>query len=348
MKSHVVTSSIACGLYGLLALPGTAQAQSSVVIYGVIDAGVALESSRHRAGSSRALVSGGNSSSRLGFRGSEDLGRDWKALFTLESGFTADDGALTQGGLLWGRKSFVGLSSPYGTLTLGRQDSPLYEYSAAMDPVGGALSFTRIFTLNSKYRRDNDTLKYVSPSIAGVKGQLAYSFGEKAGNSRSGRILSAGLNYTSGGSSSSFSMQQVNSQADQRGAVTTTRMINLGTRYDFQVAAVSLMVQNNKSNDGARAIDSRDLLLGAAIPMGPHKLTASVIAHQDRRQSNGNAWQLALAYTYALSPRTNLYAGLSRITNKEKARFGLAPSAEGGPVDGADPKLYMAGMKHVF
>ncbi|UIN19393.1 porin [Herbaspirillum frisingense] len=345
MKSHGFASSLALGL---LCLSGGAQGQSGVVIYGVIDAGVALETSRHAAGSSRALLTGGSSSSRLGFRGSEDLGNAWKAIFTLESGFSPDDGNLAQGGLLWGRKSFVGLSSPYGTLTLGRQDSPLYEYSAAMDPVSGALAFTRIFTLTSRYRRDNNTVKYASPTMYGFKGQLAYSFGEKAGSRASGRILSAGLNYTRGDSSSSLSMQHVNNQPDKGSGIKTTRLLIIGTRYDFQVAALSLMAQTNKSNEGSKAIDSHDLLLGVSVPMGSHKFTGSVIAHQDRRLASGSARQLGLGYSYAMSPRTSLYAGISHITNKEKARFGLVPVAEGGAMDGADPKLYMAGMKHVF
>lgn len=345
MKLRISASSLAGTL---LCLCGSAAAQSSVAVYGVVDAGLTWESERHRAGSSTSLVSGGNSASRLGFRGSEELGQGWKALFVLESGFSLDDGALGQGGLLWGRKSFVGLSGPYGTLTLGRQDSPLYDYAAPMDPLSGALAFTRIFTQASKYRRDNNTIKYASPTLGGFKGQLAYSFGETAGTSASGRLLSAGLNYTRGASSSSLSMQNINSQAVGNNGIKTIRLVNLGTRYDFKVAAVSLMMQTNKSNEGAKAMDSRDFLAGVSVPLGAHKISASVMVHKDRKQSSGDARQLALGYTYGLSPRTHLYGGIAHISNNKRARFGLASLAEGGAPDGSDPMLYTAGVKHIF
>lgn len=345
MKLRLSASSLTCTL---LCLSGSAAAQSSVSLYGVVDAGLARESGKHRTGHSNALISGGNSASRLGFRGSENVGDGWKALFVLESGFAVDDGALTQGGLLWGRKSFMGLSSPYGTLTLGRQDSPLYDYAAEMDPLIGVLAFTRIVTLASKYRRNNNTIKYGSSVLYGFKGQLAYSFGETAGASASGRVLSAGVNYTAGQSSSSLSMQTINTQPRSPAGIKTIRLINLGSRYDFGFAALSLMAQTNKSNEGAKALDSRDFLAGVSVPLGPHKIAASVIVHKDRKQADGEARQLAVSYTYALSPRTSLYGGVAHISNRKNARFGLAPLAEGGAADGSDPALYTAGVKHVF
>lgn len=345
MKLRISASSL---VTTLMCLSGSAAAQSSVSVYGVVDAGIAWESERHRAGNSTALVSGGNSASRLGFRGSEELGEGWKALLVFESGFSVDDGALGQGGLLWGRKSLVGISAPYGTLTLGRQDSPLYDYAAPMDPLSGVLAFTRLFTEANKYRRNNNTLKYASPTLHGFKGQLAYSFGETAGSNASGRLLSAGLNYTRGGSSSSLSMQNINTLAVGNTGIKTIRLVNLGTRYDFKAAAVSLMAQTNQSNEGSKALDSRDFLAGVSVPLEAHTISASLIIHKDRKQSSGDARQLALGYTYAMSPRTQLYGGMAHISNKKGARFGLAPVAEGGAANGADPMLYTAGVKHIF
>ena len=84
-------------------------AQSNVAIYGIADAG--LELSNHGKGSLTRVVSGGQFASRLGFRGSEDLGDGLAALFRLEMGLNLDDGTLGQGGRIFGREAIVGLRS---------------------------------------------------------------------------------------------------------------------------------------------------------------------------------------------------------------------------------------------
>src|SRR5262245_39183159 len=102
---------------------GTASAQSSVTLYGVVDAFYQYATGGN---SINRLQSGGINGSRLGVRGAEDLGGGLKALFTLESGINLDDGSVGQSGVFWGRQAFVGLGSDFGTLTLGRQYSSVY------------------------------------------------------------------------------------------------------------------------------------------------------------------------------------------------------------------------------
>src|ERR1700761_3025360 len=117
----------------------SAMAQSTVTLYGIMDAGVeVLTGAPDSKGHSSTLVreeSGGVNSSRIGLRGSEDLGGGLKAIFTLEGGIDATDGKSLQSGRLFGRQSFVGLSSSYGSLTLGRQRIPMYNYGAKFDPI---------------------------------------------------------------------------------------------------------------------------------------------------------------------------------------------------------------------
>jgi len=72
------------------------------------------------------VQSGGLAGSRLGFRSVEDLGSGLRALFTLESVFTVDDGNAGQCGSFYGRQAFVGLQDGWGTVSLGRQLSSLY------------------------------------------------------------------------------------------------------------------------------------------------------------------------------------------------------------------------------
>src|SRR5690606_10200795 len=100
---------------------GAALAQSSVTIYGVADAGIAYTDNGNPAGEQWSVESGQQSGSRLGFKGTEDLGGGLSAIFTLESGFNLDNGTSAQGGRLFGRQAWVGLNGGFGTVKLGRQ-----------------------------------------------------------------------------------------------------------------------------------------------------------------------------------------------------------------------------------
>ncbi|HQA34421.1 MAG TPA: porin, partial [Casimicrobium huifangae] len=109
---------------------GAASAQTAnVTLYGIIDTYLASErgSSPTVAAnkvSTTGLVSGGISGSRWGLRGSESLGGGLNAFFNLENGFNVDNGSLGQGGLLFGRRAYVGLSGGFGSIQMGRDYSP--------------------------------------------------------------------------------------------------------------------------------------------------------------------------------------------------------------------------------
>ena len=98
-----------------------AHAQSSVTLYGLIDAGITYTNNQQGHSNWKA-TSGSVNGSRWGLRGSEDLGGGLKAIFTLENGFSIMNGTNGQGGREFGRQAFVGLSSDqFGAVTLGRQ-----------------------------------------------------------------------------------------------------------------------------------------------------------------------------------------------------------------------------------
>ena len=119
-------------LAALSAFAGMAHAQSSVTLYGIIDQGINLITNvRTAAGSAHLynMSSGVMQGSRWGLRGVEDLGGGLKAIVTLENGFDLGSGALGQGGLLFGRQAYLGLSGPeFGALTLGRQYDSVVDY----------------------------------------------------------------------------------------------------------------------------------------------------------------------------------------------------------------------------
>jgi predicted porin len=177
-------------------------AQSSVVVYGVFDTALRYTTNAAANGARKISVDGGLiQGSRVGFRGTEDIGGGLKASFMLESGFAPDAGTLGQQGQMWGRQAWVALQeTSWGTLTAGRQFGVGFDTLGSFDPYGvgnhGAISWHADLV---GVRFDN-TVKYRN-SIGPVSLSAAYSFGEQSGNARKGRTAGvaagfAGSNYT--------------------------------------------------------------------------------------------------------------------------------------------------------
>lgn len=199
-------SLIALAALGTVA--SAAQAQSSVTLYGLVDAGLVYVNSTKTTAGGRSLIqeqdgaNAGLSGSRWGLRGTEDLGGGNKAIFVLESGFNYNTGASGQGGDFFGRQAFVGLSSAsYGTLTLGRQYDtgvdliqPLAAYGYWGNLTAHAGDIDNIGNLN----RINNTIKYTSPIFAGFKFTGMYSLGGVAGDTSRNGLMSFGAQYVNG------------------------------------------------------------------------------------------------------------------------------------------------------
>src|SRR6202012_1349968 len=160
-----------------------AHAQSSVTLYGLIDAG--LTYTNNQGGSHNFKeTSGSVNGSRWGLRGSEDLGGGLKAIFTLEDGFSIANGTFGQGGREFGRQAFVGLSSnQFGAVTLGRQDDSVVDYLGPLFLTGtqsGGTQFAHPFdndNLDNSFRVNN-SIKYQSVNYAGFKFSGFYCFSE--------------------------------------------------------------------------------------------------------------------------------------------------------------------------
>jgi len=189
----------------MLGVAATAEAQSSVTLYGAIDTSITYV---NHADGSKDLWALGNSSfgnlagTRFGMKGSEDVGAGLKAIFQLENGFNPSTGALAQGGRLFGRQAFVGLASDqYGTLTLGRQYDPLIDLVQGItaDNYFGSAFATAgdVDNYDNSFRVDN-SVKYTTPVWAGLQAEAMYSFGGVAGSTGSKQTYSAAVNYTNG------------------------------------------------------------------------------------------------------------------------------------------------------
>ncbi|NPT59291.1 porin [Paraburkholderia elongata] len=197
-----------------IGLSSTTFAQSSVTLYGIVDPDVVFVSNAQTGKVSGALhgarqysmLDGATSAyigSRFGFRGAEDLGGGTTAIFTLENGFNATNGALGQGGLLFGRQAFVGLSSKsLGAITAGRQYSSVVDYLGPFTSVnqwGGAITAhpDDIDDLGLTVRQNN-TIKIASSNWMGFSANFMYGFGGVPGSMSTNQVVSAGAGYTGG------------------------------------------------------------------------------------------------------------------------------------------------------
>lgn len=180
----------------------SAHAQSTVTLFGVIDQGLSYTS--NSGGKNQWSMAGGVlQGSRWGLRGAEDLGGGLKAVFLLESGFDATTGKFTQGGLLFGRRAYVGFSdAKFGTLTMGRQYDEVVDYPGLFSDraFGGGYIASHpgdIDNFNNGYRTNN-SIKYESANYAGLHFGAMYGLGGVAGDFTRNQTWSVGAGYDHG------------------------------------------------------------------------------------------------------------------------------------------------------
>lgn len=361
MKKLIIL--VAC--MGLVAA-GAVSAQSNVTMYGIADLGVVREMGGVN-GSVTKLSSGAQLGSRLGFKGNEDLGNGLSALFLLEAGIAMDTGASTQGGVLFGRQSYAGLSSTRaGTVTFGRQYSAVNNALCANDvfACGLAGAALHLFSTGSKgvaaggptgnpagNARMNNSIKYATPTLGGFNGEFSYALGEVAGNNSANKEVDGSLSYSAGPLTVAVAYNAV---TDTVGA-STGRVTFLGGRYNFDVATLALSTEFNRGSYSALAnalqTDSRDLLVGVAVPFGASTFLFNYGRKNDRTAANHDATMLAVGYTYSLSKRSNLYTSYGRMKDN-------APNTAlnaggfytiGNALDaGTGDKAFNVGMRHFF
>ncbi|WP_144142343.1 porin [Paraburkholderia sp. BCC1884] len=195
MKKSIAMSLALSGFASL------ANAQSTVTLYGVVDAGLQYVS--NVGGHHLFQASSGNlQGDRWGLKGTEDLGGNMKTVFVLENGFNIYNGRLGQGGDQFGRQAYVGLSTRYGTVTLGRQYDSVVDF---VDPLGAATQWGTFYAAHAgdvdnmnNTNRMNNSIKYTSNNYNGLKFSAGYSLGGIAGASGRNQIITGGFGYSTG------------------------------------------------------------------------------------------------------------------------------------------------------
>lgn len=355
-----------------------AHAQSSVTVYGLIDAAVTVGDSGGSTGSVTRLDSGVGPGSRFGLKGSEDLGDGLRAVFTLESGFDSGTGASQQGGLLFGRQAFVGVTSGQGwSVTLGRQLSPTNVAMAAADAMGqaqwGSTSGYGLGTLQSPgsasvqgagcqgaTTRINNSVQG-SWTGGGFTGKLLVGAGDE--NSKgSGLVVNPSVTYSSGPLMLTAAYTRIRQCAQDIAATANpdwqTETL-VGGSYDVGPAWLFVGYYNfnpseaNKVVGPTTFVNHKAFWLGARIPVGAVGTIKAQVSQLRQEFSSGDdakGTAIGLAYLHSLSKRTTVYVSTARMKNNSKANFSLlgATASQAAEGLGTSPKVLSLGMTHTF
>lgn len=316
-------------------------AQSSVTLYGIVDAGFTYTTNVNNS-ANYALTSGNIQASRWGLRGVEDLGGGLKTIFTLESGFNVANGQ--QNGGLFNRQSFVGLThGQYGTLTFGRQFDSMIDYIGPMTAVGtwGGNYMAHLMDnddLNGTFSLNN-SIKYTSPNLSGFQFGGLYAFSNNANGFAVNRAYSAGMGYTYQGLRLGAAYTQINgADAGSTGAVQGSPLVSTfgvgsgiigginannrqrnwgaGASYVYGPMVGGVVFTQSRLNDSfGNSVRFNNIEgnfrynLTPALGIGAmYTYTNANGSMLDANGSNSAHWhQFALQADYALSKRTDVY-----------------------------------------
>jgi len=352
-------------LAALTAFAGAASAQSSVTIWGIVDAAYAIGNGSLT--DRTRLVNSGFNSSRLGFRGVEDMGGGSRAGFWLEAGVNNDDGSMGTtntnnqatgasggGGMTFNRRSTVSWGGGWGELRLGRDYTPHFWTHTAYDAFGtNGVGTSQV--LNSSL--GGPTTVRASNSIAYLYG-LSFNGNSFGGNgfnvfaqmyrgenasgaatSNDGNGFSVRLAYDKGPLSVAFANASTKYAA---GKISTT---NLGGSYNFGPAKLSALWNKDKVSGGKTGTGTN---IGVNMPMGTNELRAAVSRYETETAAgvtDGKASKFAIGVVSNLSKRTALYATYARVSNSGISAQALngSTTAAGGSSTGMD-----FGVRHAF
>ncbi|EKD97557.1 MAG: hypothetical protein ACD_23C00866G0001 [uncultured bacterium] len=349
-------------------------AQSSVTLYGVADAGVTY---LNGADNWSGVTSGNNLTSRLGFRGVEDLGGGLKANFVIEGGFNLDNGDGASGyagakagdGFQFKRRSTIGLAGGFGEVRMGRELTAAYNATARYDVFGSVgLGQSRLWADGgvvdasgtpaanqnvgnrvTTNQRISNALTYVSPDFSGFKVGVNYGFGETTnGNSDSG-YMGAGLMYDNGPLSLGLGLERLNSGLNSD-PVSDIDAWSLGGSYNFGVA--KLLAGYRESTVDRAAVENKrnGYYVAATAPVGAGTVRVSYNRYENELANvKTKADQFAIGYVYGLSKRTSVYGTYAYLKQKDFTGTGaMYTLGSGGLKTNGSQQGVQVGVSHAF
>ena len=357
-----------------LAAPA-AFAQSSVTIYGIID----LDGQYLSGHAKQVLVtSGGQSGSRLGFKGTEDLGSRYFVDFVLESGINADTGSSGQGGQLFGRQAFGALRTPFGTASAGRQYSSVYTqtgdfsefantsigattaviggFAGGYEPIRGSANSATTSTstgsqVNGSPARVNNSFRYTTPVFEGFKASFLYGAGEVTGATNDQRLFDYSLRYTN------YGLDAMVSYVDDK-ATNATGVLNSQTKVGITTAAASYTFGAFKVEGGYLALndkrpadlDGKGFWLGGDFKTGQHVIRAQWVQNKPEHTTVGKTNAYGIGYEFDFSKRTDLYTSFTRFSNSGTGLGRIGGAVPAGLTVAGDTSVseFVLGVRHAF
>jgi predicted porin len=343
-------------------------AQSNVTVYGVIDVGVESAKFSDAAGTLTRMITSGNTTNRIGFKGSEDLGNGMKANFMLESQPYPDvgtAGSATAGNSnFWHRTSTVGLSGAnWGSVNLGSQYTPWFSARAANDifyVAGVGSNYTNFERSNT---RISNSIRYDSANYNGFTMAAAYGFGQAAGydtqegttaaTKKIGQLSGLNLAYANGPMALRYAFEKYQTA---QGPDVNNKANTINGSYDFQVvkAVAGWASFKNDGVGGAPAtIDEKSWYIGAVMPVfGKDIVKAEYSRLKDNTATaatgSKDAKMISIGYEHPMSKRTTLYATYAKLNNDSGASRTFLSDNAVGVAAGFDPSAFQMGLKHSF
>ena len=311
----------------------------------------------------------GTVASRVGVRGSENLGGGLRAEFVIENGFAPDMGTAAQGGRLFGRQAWLGLSGTWGTVSLGRQYTMLFWSLLDADLLGpnmyssgsldsyipnaradNAIAYRGKFgglTLGATWSFGRDAVN-AGPSPGGTN-----CAGETPGNSRQCRGWSALAKFDAAAGGVALAIDEL------RGGPGAFAGLTSADKVDRRISANGYVNFGNtrvagglvrRSNDGAPAARRSDLWYAGVS----HKLTPAITLEGqgyrlDYAANDDAALLFAARAQYAFSRRTSGYVTVGTIDNDGSLALSVSGGAPGSsPVAGGSQQGVMVGVRHAF
>lgn len=360
-----------------LGLSAAAHAQSSVTVYGVVDLGLTYTSKVGANNGSRfSLDSGDLATSRIGFKGVEDLGGGLSAIFNLENGFNADTGMLATANNLFDRKSVVGLSGAFGTVTLGRQTDYLEDigskYTSVQTFGGNGIKgghFNNLDRVAGGARTDN-SIRYDSANLSGFTGSLFYGFGEVAGKTSAGQALGIAANYANGpfGIGAAYYQNKLLANAAPASAGDTElKTFTIGSSYQFGPAKLygawsqtkrplqaPLAATGLVNITTATKANIFDVGVDYTVTANLHALASVIYDRANISRATTGATRVSttqwnLGVDYYLSKRTDLYAMYSNQRARDTVNPGVVNGAyTSSPADDSSQNVVRVGLRHKF
>ncbi len=354
----------------LAAAPALAQTPQSVQLYGLLDSGIEYLSRVAGQGAQTRLpvTTGGQAPSRVGLRGTEDLGNGLRVVFVMEAGMAVANGSSMQGGRLFGRQAYLGLAGAWGQLTLGRQYTMGHYALMGSDLMGPAVFGLASLDAYIPNARLNDAIAYrltAGPWTAGAvysrgRDGQAPSFCGSADSANGCAAYSGMLRYDNTRWSLTVAHDRLKGIGGS-GVFGQPRGLSLDDHSQDDRSYLAGHVQLGDLRLGAGAVLRRlkaasqtyrgDLyFLAASYPVARATVVDATYSYLDTNRRGEHAQLLVLRVTQTLSPRTAVYALTGQVRNGAAADY----SVSNGTVVPASPGLgksqtgFMVGMRHSF